>query len=154
MKDTDRFNAALGQILEMAVLLNDDMSKSFARDGLTNARAHLLWELGQRGPSTQRDLAEALNVSARNITGLVDGLVAGGFVTREPHPKDRRATLVSFTKHGKEVAEQMGRDQQEFSRLLFASMPDKQFDCFVKGMGEVLARLREAGLTWTHEEEK
>ncbi|HCT76507.1 MAG TPA: MarR family transcriptional regulator [Micromonosporaceae bacterium] len=154
MKDADRFNAALGQILELVVLLNEDMSKSFARDGLTSARAHLLWELGQRGPSTQRDLAEALNVSARNITGLVDGLVAGGFVTREPHPKDRRATHVSFTEHGQEVAEQMGRDQQEFSRLLFASMPDKQFDCFVKGMGEVLARLREAGLTWTHEEEK
>ena len=154
MKGTDRYNAALGQIIEMAVLLNDDMSKSFARDGLTSARAHLLWELSQRGPSTQRDLAEALSVSARNITGLVDGLVAGGFVTREPHPKDRRATLVSFTAHGRDVAEKMVRDQQTFSHLLFESMPDKQFACFVKGMGEVLARLREAGLTWSHEEEK
>jgi DNA-binding MarR family transcriptional regulator len=144
MAHSDRYAAALDRVLELVVLLNDDMTQSLARDGLTVSRAHVLWELRPRGPMTQRDLADALKVSARTITGLIDGLVATGFVTREPHPTDRRATLVTFTEHGVRTVEAMERGQQEFAQLLFAGMPDKQFDCFVEGLGEVLTRLRGA----------
>lgn len=59
----------------------------------------------------RRVLADALKVSARTITGLVDGLVATGFMTREPHATDRRATLVTFTERGTAVMEAMGREQ-------------------------------------------
>jgi DNA-binding MarR family transcriptional regulator len=144
MNDTQRFGQVLGRILELVFLLNQDMNRSFARDGLTESRAQLLWELQQRGPLTQRELADALQVSARNITGLVDGLVATGFVTREPHPTDRRATLVSFTKHGSKIAQTMREDYAELGRLLFAQMPPRQFTSFAKGLDEVVQRLREA----------
>jgi len=144
----DRHEAALDRILELVVLLDDDMTRSLARDGLTVSRAHLLWELRHRGPMTQRDVADALKVSARTVTGLVDGLVATGFVTREPHPTDRRATLVTFTEHAATTVAAMDRDQQTFAHLLFAGMPDEQFDCFVAGLGEILTRLRDQGLSY------
>ncbi|GIH04711.1 hypothetical protein Rhe02_27780 [Rhizocola hellebori] len=147
MSEKDRFSGALDRVLELVVLLNDDMTKSLASLGLTGSRAHLLWVLRERGPLTQRSLAQALGVSARNITGLVDALVATGFVSREPHPTDRRATLVSFTKQGEATARDLQRDQEEFAELLFAGMPREQFDAFVGGLGEVLARLAKAGLT-------
>ncbi|MBL7498360.1 MarR family transcriptional regulator [Frankia sp. CNm7] len=140
----DRFGAALGQVLEVAILINEDMTKGLARDGLTEPRAHLVWELSQRGPSTQRVLADALRVSPRNITGLIDGLVATGFVTREPHPSDRRATLVTFTEQGTRAAAKMAADHREFAELLFAGMSDAQFDGLVAGLDVVLARLRAA----------
>jgi len=38
-----------------------------------------------------------LHVAPRTITALFDGLVATGFVTREPHPSDRHAALVTLT---------------------------------------------------------
>jgi DNA-binding MarR family transcriptional regulator len=143
MADVGRHGLALGRILELVVLMNEDMTQSLARDGLTVSRAHLLWELQQRGPMTQRSLADALAVSARNVTGLVDGLEASGFVTREPHPTDRRATLVTFTEHGAATAAALDRGQEELARLLFADMPDGQVDALVDTLGEVLARLRE-----------
>lgn len=87
----------LDRVLELAVLLNDDMERDLARRGLTGSRAHLVWELNRHGPSTQQALAEALGVTPRAVTGLVDALADAGFVTREPHPGDRRATLVTFT---------------------------------------------------------
>lgn len=139
----ETYGATLDQVLELTVLLNDDMTRSLARDGLTASRAHVLWELHQRGPVTQRALADALNVSARNVTGLVDGLVATGFVTREPHPSDRRATLVSLTEHGAATATEMQRGHRELADLLFAGMPTQRFECFTKGLGEVLSRLRD-----------
>ncbi|MBF9134524.1 MarR family transcriptional regulator [Plantactinospora sp. S1510] len=141
---TDKHYAALDQVLELAVLINDDMTRSLAQDGLTVSRTHLLWELRRRGPSTQRDLADALKVSARTVTGLVDGLEATGFVTRQPHPTDRRATLVTFTERGVRTVEEMERGQQEFARLLFAEMPEERLDCFSEALGEILIRLREA----------
>ena len=130
-------------MLELAILLNDDMTRTLARDGLTVARTHLLWELHRRGPSTQRVLADALGVSPRNITGLVDGLVATGFVTREPHQGDRRATLVSPTAHGTRTASRMEEERAHLAELLFSTMSERQFDGFADGLKLVLTRLRE-----------
>ena len=147
MMVADKRITALDQILELVVLLNQDMTQSLARDGLTVSRARVLWELRQRGPMIQRDLADALQVSARTVTGLVDALAATGFMTREPHPTDRRATLVTVTEHGARTTEAMHRGQQEFAELLFAGMPDQQFGCFVAGLGEILTRLRDRDLS-------
>src|SRR5580700_3138360 len=86
----DRWEAALDQVLLVTVLLSQDMTDSLARMGLTEARAHLLWELQARGPCTQRALASALHVTPRAITSLVDSLAETGFVPRGParHPGD------------------------------------------------------------------
>ena len=134
--------AALDRVLELALLINADMTRGLAARGLTESRTRLVWRLLQRGPSTQRELADALHVSPRNVTGLVDALVATGFVSREPHPSDRRATLVRFTEHGADVARSLERDQHEFARTLFAGMPKAQLDGFVQGLDAVLDRLR------------
>lgn len=109
---------------------------------LTPARMHLLWELGQRGPVNQRVLADALKVTPRAVTGLVDGLVAGGLVTREPHPTDRRATLVTFTARGEGLVGRLRRDHQTLARALFGAMARREFDSFASGLDEVIANLR------------
>jgi DNA-binding MarR family transcriptional regulator len=137
----DRHAAALGQLLQLAMLINEDMDQGLARLGLTPSRATLVWELLHRGPSTQRVLADALDMSPRNVTGLVDALMETGFVTREAHPKDRRATLVTFTDHGARVAEQLKRDGQQLADDLFAGMSDRQFGALVKGFDTLLDRL-------------
>ena len=89
MATDEQMIALLDQVLEVAVLIDRDMSSSLGEYGLTPARTHLLWVLFHRGPCTQRALADELDVTARNVTGLVDGLEESGYVTREPHPGDR-----------------------------------------------------------------
>jgi DNA-binding MarR family transcriptional regulator len=84
-----------------------------------------------------------LDVSPRNITGLVDALVATGFVTREPHPTDRRATLVSLTARGRRMASQMVEGRGQLAELLFSEMSDQEFHGLVEGLAAVLVRLRE-----------
>lgn len=134
---------ALDRVLQLAVLLNEDMARDLERRGLPGSRAHLVWELHKRGPSTQQALAEALRVTPRAITGLVDALVESGFVTRERHPTDRRATLVTFTKQGDKAARSLERDHIEFARKLFDALPETTFRNFTRGLDEVLAHLRE-----------
>ena len=136
--------ATLDRLLELVVLLNENMTQSLARDGLTVPRAHLVWLLHHNGPTTQRALADALKVTPRNVTGLVDALVGTGFVTRAPHPTDRRATLVSLTEGGASTLAAMDRGHEELAELLFGGMSDRQLGAFVSGLDHVSTRLREA----------
>jgi DNA-binding MarR family transcriptional regulator len=131
----------LDRLLEVVVLLNRDMTRTLARDGLTVPRTRVVWFLHHNGPTTQRALADFLDVTPRNVTGLVDGLAAAGFVKREPHPADRRAILVSLTEHGSASMAAMDRSHKELAELLFGDMP--QFDAFGAGLDHVLERLRE-----------
>jgi DNA-binding MarR family transcriptional regulator len=139
----ERWEATLDRILELTVLLGRDMADFLAREGLTESRVHLLWQLQQRGPCTQRTLAADLHVTPRTITALVDGLADTGFVTREPHPSDRRATLVTFTERGHATAQALLDDHRRLARQLFGGMPDDAFDGFDAGLLRVLTRLRD-----------
>jgi len=138
----NQLHDTLDRLLELVVLLSEDMAQSLAREGLTVPRAHLLWLLHHHGPSTQARLADALNVTPRNVTGLVDGLVASGHVTREPHPRDRRATLVSLTERAAATLAEMETEHGRLAELLFGGMP--HYDAFAEGLDHVTDRLREA----------
>jgi len=133
---------AVDQVLELVSLMQADMAHSFARDGLTEARAHVLWVL-QDGPVTQRALADALRVTPRNITGLVDGLVATGHVVRRPHPTDRRATLVGLTEAGAALLDAMVAGYAELHDVLFGGLTERQLATFRRTLGHVVQRLRE-----------
>ena len=137
-----QWEATLDRILELTVLLNRDMTVSLAGYGLTDSRAHLVWELHHRGPCTQRALASALRVTPRTITALVDGLAETGFIVRQPHPADRRATLVTFTDKGRLTADMLVNSHRELARQLFEGLPHESFDHFNVGLSQVLSRLR------------
>lgn len=50
-----------------------------------------------------RDLADALRISPRSVTDVVDALERKGYVVREPDPHDRRASVVVVTDAGRQV---------------------------------------------------
>lgn len=138
-----RWEATLDRILELTVVLGRDMDEELERMGLTGSRAHLVWELAHRGPCKQQVLAKALGVTPRTITALVDGLVATGFVTREPHPTDRRATQVTLTAQGQTAARALIDGHRELATQLFAEVPPDRLGCFDEVLVGLLARLRE-----------
>ena len=92
---------------------------------------------------TQRELSQALGCSARNVTALVDGLEAGGYATRNSHPSDRRATLVTLTEHGARTATNWTRDYRSLAKKLFGELPPAELDGLVAGLDKVLVHLRE-----------
>lgn len=135
----------LDRLLAVTVALGDDMQSSLAADGLTPARTHLLWELGRTGPCPQRQLAQTLGVTPRNVTGLVDGLTGSGHVTREPHPSDRRASVVTLTPAGEEAVAGLQEGHRLLAELLFADLDPAARLAFGAGLEHVLERL--AGAT-------
>jgi DNA-binding MarR family transcriptional regulator len=98
--------------------------------------------LHQTGPVTQRELSEALRCTPRNVTGLVDALEAAGLVAREPHPTDRRATLVTLTGRGRGTASEWQAGYQALAERLFAGVDATEVAGFVATLDRVLDRLR------------
>jgi DNA-binding MarR family transcriptional regulator len=67
--------------------------------GLSLSGLKLLKALGD-GDRSMREISEALHVSPRTITDMIDGLEARGLVARCPHSSDRRVTMVHLTEAG------------------------------------------------------
>ena len=134
--------AALDRALELALLVQADMTSGLAAMGLTESRTRVVWHLLQVGPTTQRAIADALEVSPRNVTAWSTPWSETGFVRREPHPTDRRATVVHLTEKGARTADDLAAGQDEFARLLFARMPPETFAGLMSGLDAVLERLR------------
>jgi DNA-binding MarR family transcriptional regulator len=132
-------SAALERLWGLALVLSDSMQAGLVERGLTLARAALLWQLQQSGPSTQQALSRALRVTPRNITGLVDALEVDSLVARSAHPTDRRATVVALTEKGATLARALKRDQDRGAQYLFKDVTAAELATFVKVVDLVLA---------------
>ena len=78
------------------------MDRWLERQDMSEGRLSVLWRLRHKGPMTLGDLADSLDVSPRNITGLVDHLEKDSLVERFDDPEDRRATRVRLAPAGKQ----------------------------------------------------
>lgn len=134
-------SSALDRLLELTTLLQADLARFEKEQGLTTARTHLLWVVGRSGPSTQQALAAALGVTPRNVTGLVDGLVASGHVTREPHPGDRRAALVTLTVLGATTVDGLVEGHATLADALFGHLDPARLAAFTDVLGETIDRV-------------
>lgn len=90
-----------------ARLMHHRMERWAEKQGLSEGRLSILFMLRNVRPTGMPlgELASRLNVSARNVTGLIDNLERAGLVTRTPDPADRRSVLARLTERGTELLE-------------------------------------------------
>ncbi|MEM1411276.1 MAG: MarR family transcriptional regulator [Pseudomonadota bacterium] len=103
----------------------------FLREGLAGlnmspARFQLLQTLSMEGERSMNELAERLSVSKRNVTSLVDSLEKDGLAKRQPHPTDRRSTLVVLTPTGAQRFSEAAKLQRTHLEGLLANLNERQ----------------------------
>jgi DNA-binding MarR family transcriptional regulator len=116
-------------------------SRKAAVAGASVPRLRLLNAVHCHGPQKMADLADALAVTPRNVTALVDGLESDGLVRRVPHSTDRRITLVELTGSSDHVAEQFGTYQASIASL-FADMTVAERQTLHRLLESLLIRMR------------
>jgi DNA-binding MarR family transcriptional regulator len=109
--------------------------------GASIPRLRLLYAVHCHGPQKMADLAEALAVTPRNVTALVDGLEAESMVRRVPHSTDRRVTLVELTCDTDRVASQFAAYQASIAGL-FADVDDADRVTLLRLFGTLRGRMR------------
>jgi DNA-binding MarR family transcriptional regulator len=131
----------LDTLLAISRILEADQERELDRRGLNVPRTHLMWVLFHGGPATQIHLADALEVTPRYITTLVDALDATGLARREPHPTDRRAVLVHLTERGLSLMETMDAEHTDLGAALVDGLDDDTVRTALRALEHVRGRL-------------
>jgi DNA-binding MarR family transcriptional regulator len=91
-------------------------------DTVSYARLRVLTALCSMGGLTMTQLADALNVTGRRVTALVDALVDDGLVERYAHPTDGRSTIVEITDAGADQQRLVWHEHQEKVAVAFGDL--------------------------------
>ncbi len=85
-------------------LENDRFDLAVARaHGMSLAEIRAVDHIQAEGELTPGELGDRLSLTSGAITALVDRLERAGWVTRAPHPSDRRSVVVRLTDHAEKL---------------------------------------------------
>ena len=79
-----------------------------------------------RGPLSQSELANRLDVEGATMVAMVDRLVKAGLVVREPSTTDRRVKRVVLTAAGNLLYDRVRAEATAFRRELLATVEPKK----------------------------
>jgi DNA-binding MarR family transcriptional regulator len=106
--------------------------------GITQAEAHLLAQLVERGTSSIAALHAAFGHRRSTLTSILDRMEARSLVRRQTDPRDRRSFLVKLTRQGREAGRRARRALLAFEAGVRASCAPEQIAAFV-AVAEALA---------------
>ncbi|MDH5242422.1 MAG: MarR family transcriptional regulator, partial [Chloroflexota bacterium] len=115
-------------------------SERLLRIGVSMSQLHVMSMLDRHGDMPMSRLAEMIDVSLSNATGLVDRMEERGFVERVRVPDDRRVVLVRITKAGRRILDEVEVLRAETLRAVLDRLDPDQLD----GIARATADLRDA----------
>ena len=119
------------QILDQLEPVIARQRRAVARHGclraISSTHLHVLYVLESDGPMPMSRLAEHLDVSLPNVTGIVDRMVERGLVERGRDADDRRVVTVGVTDSGHETVQEIDSIRREtLGKTLAALTPQQQ----------------------------
>lgn len=87
---------------------------------------HVLWLLQHHGAMPMGRLAELLDVSISNATGLIDRMDEHGLIERVRVPDDRRVVLVKPAAAGLQALSETETSKRERMRSVLGRLPDSE----------------------------
>jgi MarR family transcriptional regulator for hemolysin len=97
MNDTPRLPHVLKRLY---LLQSGTIEKTLRCHGLARSQWLAMKHVHRNGTMTQRELQDLLKVEPATLSGIVDGLVAKGWLERLEHPDDRRCKALHLTPEG------------------------------------------------------
>ncbi len=113
-----------------ARLIHQLMDRWADKHGLSEGRLHALFAL-KSAPERQLplgELADQLEVTPRNVTGLIDHLERDGLVERIDDPADRRLTYARLTMAGAKRLDGMREEGLEWQLKIAAGLSTEELE--------------------------
>jgi DNA-binding MarR family transcriptional regulator len=115
-------------------------SERLVRQGISMTQLHVMHLLDHHGEMPMSRLAEMLDVSLSNGTGLIDRVEERGFVERVRVPSDRRMVMVRLTPVGRQMLDEIETVREQVLRRVLDKLDSRQ----LTGVATAMADLREA----------
>jgi MarR family transcriptional regulator, organic hydroperoxide resistance regulator len=109
---------------------------------LTVPQLKCLFFISNQGKTNFRKLAERMNVSPSNITGIIDRLVEQGLVSRLENPEDRRILNLQTTIKGEGLIAELRERRSIYLTQILVDLNAKDLDNIVRGL-DLLAQAAE-----------
>ena len=115
-------------------------SERMHRADISMTHFHLLSMLERHGSITMSRIAELLDVSVSNATGLIDRIEERGLVERIRVPDDRRVVHVQLTDVGRTKLHEVELFKEDMIHAVLARLDERQ----LRRVGQAMADLRGA----------
>lgn len=124
-------NESLGRVIYRTSLkLRNYAEKLLSPYDLTVEQYHLLKNTSAEEGLSQNQLCEIVGKKPANITRILDRLEKKGWIERQPHPEDRRSSLVYLTKEGMRISAKVLSDFESYSSWFIAGIsPEEEQVC-------------------------
>ena len=132
-----RVDDIVGDLHEMIGSLRCAGTGRMVKAGISMTHLHILWVLEHHGDLTMSRLAELLDVSLSNATGLVDRMEERGLVERFRVPTDRRVVLVRASEAGTRIRDEIEALKVDRMRSILGRLSPAQLDRVLGAIGDL-----------------
>jgi DNA-binding MarR family transcriptional regulator len=107
------------------------------KSGISMTHLHILWLLEHHGDLTMGHLADLVDVSLSNASGLIDRMEERGLVERIRVPDDRRVVLVHVSPEGARMRDEIEAIKQDQMRSILGNLDVDQLTRLVGAVGDL-----------------
>jgi DNA-binding MarR family transcriptional regulator len=111
--------------------------------GVSMTHIHVMWLLQHHGDLPMSRVAELLDVSFSNATGIVDRMEERGLVERVRVPDDRRVVLVRMGERGRQALEETEAVKQDRLQAILGHLDEIQLDRVATALDDIRAAVLE-----------
>jgi len=145
-------DAVVGELHEMIGMMRCAGTGRMVRSGISMTHLHILWLLEHHGDLTMGRLAELVDVSLSNASGLIDRMEERGLVERVRVPDDRRVVIVRASTQGAQMRDEIEALKQDRMRSILSRLTPTQLDRVLGALGDLRAAMAdEIGPDHLHE---
>ncbi len=105
--------------------------------GVSMTHMHVMWLLQHHGDLPMSRMAELLDVSLSNATGIVDRMAERGLVERVRVPDDRRVVLVRIAANGLAALDEMEAVKQDRLEAILSHLDAAQLERLATSLEDV-----------------
>jgi DNA-binding MarR family transcriptional regulator len=105
--------------------------------GVSMTHMHVMWLLEHHGELPMSRMAELLDVSFSNATGIVDRMEERGLVERVRVRDDRRVVLVRIAARGMQALEEIEAVKQDRLQAILGHLDEDQLDRLASALEDI-----------------
>ena len=119
-------------------LITEELNRHNLR-GIAPSHGDIMLGLFKNTELSMKELAEYIDRDKSTVTYLINKLTQLGYVEKKPGIRDRRKSLISLTRKGRELREDIIEISEKLLARVFKSLSNEERDV----LNELLARINE-----------